>query len=98
MTHSSRASCLASVILAFSCVREQITPMEREMEGLQQDVKSVESRYGDDVLHLVIAAAYLAKLIGNAVINRDVEQYHPELLTELSSIIAAASNDQVDAS
>ena len=45
---------------------EQMARMEREMETLQQDVKSVESRYGDDVLHLVIAAAYVSKLAGNA--------------------------------
>ncbi|NOT26720.1 MAG: ParB N-terminal domain-containing protein [Acidobacteria bacterium] len=77
---------------------EQMARMEREMEALQQDVKSVESRYGDDVLHLVIAAAYLAKLVGNAAINRYVGQHHPELLTEFTSIIAAASIDQADAS
>ena len=31
---------------------EQMARMEREMETLQQDLKSVESRYGDDVLQL----------------------------------------------
>ena len=31
----------------------QMARMEREMETLQQDVKSVESRYGDDVLHFL---------------------------------------------
>lgn len=75
---------------------EQMARMEREMEALQQDVKSVESSYGDDVLHLVIAAAYLGKLVGNAAINRYLGQHHPELLVELSSIIAAASIDQVN--
>lgn len=77
---------------------EQMARMEREMEALQQDVKSVESRYGDDVLHLVIAAAYLGKLVGNAAINRYLGHQHPELLAELSAIIAAASIDQVSAS
>jgi hypothetical protein len=73
---------------------EQMARMEREMETLQQDVKSVEARYGDDVLHLVIAAAYLGKLVGNAAINRYLGQRHPELLAEFSTIIAAASIDQ----
>lgn len=30
---------------------EQMARMEREMDALQEDVKSVESRYGDDVLN-----------------------------------------------
>ena len=76
---------------------EQMARMEREMEALQQDVKSVESRYGDDVLHLVIASAYAAKLIGNAAIGRYLRKHHPELLTELSTIVSAASIDQADA-
>ena len=67
------------------------------METLQQDVKSVESRYGDDVLHLVIATAYVSKLTSNAAINRYLGQNHPELLAELSAIVAATSIDQVNA-
>jgi ParB-like chromosome segregation protein Spo0J len=76
---------------------EQMARMEREMETLQQDVKSVETRYGDDVLHLVIATAYVSKLTANAAINRYLGQNHPELLAELSAIVAAASIDQVSA-
>ena len=37
---------------------EQMARMEREMETLQQGMKSVEVKYGDDILHLVIATAY----------------------------------------
>jgi ParB-like chromosome segregation protein Spo0J len=77
---------------------EQMARMEREMELLQQDMKSVESRYGDDVLHLVIASGYLAKLVGNRAINRYLGQHHPELVTEFASIISAASIDQAGAS
>jgi len=43
--------------------------MEREMEAVQQDLKSVESRYGDDVLHLVIACGCVSKLVKNREIN-----------------------------
>jgi ParB-like chromosome segregation protein Spo0J len=76
---------------------EQMARMEREMETLQQDVKSVETRYGDDVLHLVIATAYVGKLTANPAINRYLGLNHPELLAELSAIVAAASIDQVSA-
>ena len=77
---------------------EQMMRMEREMEALQQDLKSVEARYGDDTLHLVIAAAYLTKLVGNRNISRYLQQHHPEILGEFTAIIAAASLDQAAAS
>jgi hypothetical protein len=35
---------------------DHIARMEREMDKLQRDLKTVESRYGEDVLHLVIAS------------------------------------------
>jgi hypothetical protein len=73
---------------------EQMVRMEREMEALQRDLKGVEGRYGDDMLHLVIAAAYLAKLLGNRSIKRYLEQHHPEIVDEFTAIVAAASLDQ----
>jgi ParB-like chromosome segregation protein Spo0J len=77
---------------------EQMARMEREMETLQQDLKSVESRYGDDVLHLVIASGYLSKLAGNVAITRYLGLHHPEFLAEFASIISAGSIDQPNAS
>jgi hypothetical protein len=73
---------------------EQMARMEREMEALQEDVKSVESRYGDDVLNLVIAAGYIAKLLANARINRYLQKRHSELLNQLQTIVAAGSLEQ----
>ncbi len=72
---------------------EQLARMEREMETLQQDLKSVESRYGDDVLNLVIASGYLTKLVGNREIKRYLGQHHPELLAEFLTVISATSLD-----
>ena len=73
---------------------EQMARMEREMENLQRDLKTVESRYGEDVLQLVIASAYLSKLVANAEIRRYLSQHHPEILSEFRAIIAATSLDQ----
>jgi len=39
--------------------------MEREMDGLQREFKSVSASYGDRVLNLVVASGYLSSLIGN---------------------------------
>ena len=75
---------------------EQMARMEREMEKLQKDLKSVESRYGEDVLQLVIASGYLAKLVRNSGIKRYLTQHHGEILTEFNAIIAATSLDQAN--
>lgn len=75
---------------------DQMARMEREMEALQQDLKTVESRYGDDVLHLVIASGYLAKLTANRAVKRYLTQHHPEILEEFTTIVAAASLDQAN--
>ncbi|MDF2116376.1 plasmid partitioning protein RepB C-terminal domain-containing protein [Roseiarcaceae bacterium H3SJ34-1] len=73
---------------------EQMAKMEREMESLQSAFKQVESSYGDDVLHLVIATGYLAKLIGNREIERYLRKSHSEILEKFKEVIAATSLDQ----
>jgi ParB-like chromosome segregation protein Spo0J len=75
---------------------EQMARMEREMDTLQQDLKTVETGYGDDVLHLVIAAGYLSKLIRNPAVKRYLGQNHPEILTEFRGIVAATSQEQAE--
>lgn len=73
---------------------EQMARMEREMSSLHQDFKQIESSYGDDILHLVIASGYLAKLLANREIARYLEQHHAEIMAEFRAIIAATSLDQ----
>lgn len=75
---------------------EQMARMEREMDKLQRDLKTVESRYGEDVLQLVIASGYLSKLVANPEIKRYLNQHHPEILTEFRTIISATSLDQAN--
>src|SRR5262245_46201977 len=75
---------------------EQMARMEREMDKLQRDLKTVESRYGEDVLQLVIASGYLSKLVSNLEIKRYLDQHHPEILTEFRAIISATSLDQAN--
>jgi len=76
---------------------EQMDRMEREMASLQQDFKAVEASYGDDVLNLVIASGYLAKLVNNSEIERYLSEHHPEILSQFRSIVSAASIDQPSA-
>jgi hypothetical protein len=76
---------------------EQMARMEREMDALQRDLKAVEMSYGDDVLHLVIVAGYLGKLIRNQAIRRYLGQHHPEILTEFRTIVEVTSLEQTGA-
>lgn len=74
--------------------KDQMARMERELEGLQQDFKTIEASYGDDMLHLVVASGYLTRLVANRAIERYLSQHHAELLQEFRAIIAATSLDQ----
>jgi hypothetical protein len=65
--------------------------MEREMTRAQQDFRLTEASYGRDMVSLVIATSYLAKLTGNARLQQYLEENHPEMLSEFRKIVAAAS-------
>lgn len=66
---------------------EQMARMEKEMGNLQGQYKSAEASYGQDVLNLVLAKGYLAKLLGNDEVFRFLEQRQPEVLREFSNIV-----------
>lgn len=74
--------------------REQMARMEREMDSLHQDFKQIEASYGDDILHLVIAAGYLSRLLSNSEISKFLEGHYPEFVDEFRAIISASSLDQ----
>jgi len=65
---------------------EQIARMERELAGLQMQVKSVEERYGIDTLHLTVARAYVRSLLSNDRIVRWISQHRPEYIREFQAI------------
>lgn len=70
---------------------EQIAKMEREMSNLQGQYKAVEQTYGQDVLNLVLARGFIAKLLDNQEVKRFLHQKQPEVLTEFESIVKTVS-------
>lgn len=66
--------------------REQVARLERELAGLQVQIKAVEETYGLDNLHLTVAKAYVTRLLGNAQIVRWLAQHKPEYLSEFQAI------------
>jgi RepB plasmid partitioning protein len=70
---------------------EQVAKMEKEMEGLQRDLKLIEDSHGSQVLNLVLARSYLGKLLANARVTRYLGQHHAGIFTELQKVSAGTS-------
>ncbi len=74
--------------------QEQMSRMEREMANLQGQYKLVEQTYAEDVLNLVLARGYLAKLLDNKSVVRYIKQQRPEVLEQFEVIVETTSLDQ----
>lgn len=72
---------------------EQMLRMEREIEGLQKDLKLIEESYGTEMLNLVLARAYLLKLLNNARVVRYLGQNHADLLSALRTVVDSVSSE-----
>ena len=73
---------------------DQMALMEREMSNLEGQFKMIENSFGQDVLNLVLARGYLAKLLNNESVIRFLTQSHSDLLTEFANIVNATSLDK----
>jgi len=74
--------------------QEHMARMEREMGNLQEQYKMVEQTFGQDMLNLVLAKGYLAKLLENPAVSRYLSQRNPELLSEFEVIVRTVTIDQ----
>jgi ParB-like chromosome segregation protein Spo0J len=72
---------------------EQMVKMEYEMSNLQEQYKLVEQTYGQDVLNLVLAKGYLAKLLENESVRHYLQRHQCDLFSEFESIVATISLD-----
>ena len=68
---------------------EDIAKMEREMESLERDLKSVSENYTDNMFNLTCARSYIKKLLENAKVVRFLNTNHPEIYSEFETIVAA---------
>lgn len=66
---------------------EQMVKMEQEMGNLQEQFKLAEQTYGQDVLNLVLAKGYLAKLMANETVLRHLTKKYSDVLNEFDSIV-----------
>lgn len=68
---------------------EDIARMEREMEVLGRDFLLIEESHGKNTLNLVLAVAYLRKLLGNVHVIKYLSQRYPDILGEFQSLVDA---------
>lgn len=71
--------------------REQIARLERELSAAQKRTKYIEESYGEDVLELTIAKAYLTKWLKRPNIVRWLEENQPEYLAEFQQVAEMTS-------
>jgi len=59
------------------------------MEMLQRDFKAVEAGYGQNVLHLTLARAYIRKLLENVNVVRFLQASQADIHAEFAKLAAA---------
>ncbi len=70
---------------------DQVAKMEKEMEDLQRDLKQIEESHGNQVLNLVLARGYIAKIFANARVARYLGQHHADICRALQTISETSS-------
>ena len=67
---------------------EELARMEREMEALEKDFKSIEANYSENMMSLTLGRGYIKKLLENTRVLRHLREHHGELLTEFETVAA----------
>ena len=77
---------------------EQIVKLEREMSQVHTLYRDAESHYGSDLLNLVLAKGYLAKLLGNEAVKTFIDRQEPEILEHFELVVNTVSMEEAVAS
>lgn len=72
---------------AYGLSLEDLTRIEREMESLNQDFKSIEETHGKTVLDLTVVLSYLKKLLENSRVSRYLSTNYPEIFIEFQNLV-----------
>jgi len=73
---------------------DQIARMEQEMSLVQSRFKAIEQGYNRNVMQLVLARGYVAKLLGNDAVARWLGRHQPEVRDEFRAIVSAVTLDE----
>jgi hypothetical protein len=70
---------------------ETIARMEQEMVTLERDLKAIESGYGENMLNLTLARAYVRKLLNNPAVAGFLSTHYADILAEFTALAAMES-------
>ena len=73
---------------------EQIEKLEKEMSQVQEKYQEAESSYGSDLLNLMVAKGYLAKLLTNEAVKHYIGRHEPEILGHLELVVNTVSMEE----
>jgi septal ring factor EnvC (AmiA/AmiB activator) len=68
---------------------EELARLEREMEALEHDFKSIETTYTENMMSLTLARGYIKRLLENNRELQHLREHHKDLLTEYEAMAAA---------
>lgn len=66
---------------------EDLSRIQNEMKGLEREFKMVQEEYGQNMLNLVVVAAYVRRLLDNAAVVRYLSREEPAMLAEFQKIV-----------
>lgn len=66
---------------------EDVARIERETQTLESDFRSISESHGQNVLNLVVAGAYVRRLLDKAAVVKYLSRKYPDLLAELGRIV-----------
>jgi hypothetical protein len=72
---------------------EDLAKIEREMETIGQEMRTLEETHGRNVLNLVIAVGYLKTLLASANVVKYLARKYPELLSQFQKLVDSTSLD-----
>lgn len=73
---------------------EQISLIERETENVRARYRATELTYADDMLNLVVARGYVAKLLAHPAIDAYLRKWHAEIHPELNALASMSPADE----
>lgn len=73
--------------------QEQVARMENEMANLLGQYRIAEQSHGEDMLNLMLARAYLVKLMDNTRVMKYLQANFPEILEEFGKIVEQTTID-----
>ena len=65
-----------------------------EMTQVHTLYRDAESHYGSDLLNLVLAKGYLAKLLGNEAVKTFIDRQQPEILEHFELVVNTVSMEE----